>query len=67
MASQGRDRATAKLRRRACALLVVGLVLGLPAAASAQQEGFTPITPTKYGVPTIARSVTPAPFSWGSR
>jgi histidine ammonia-lyase len=47
MASQGRERTTAKLHRRACALLAVSLVLGLPAAASAQQEGFTPITPTK--------------------
>ena len=27
----------------------------------------TPITPTQYGAPRIARSVTPAPFIWGSR
>jgi histidine ammonia-lyase len=48
MASKRRERAIACTRRLGCALLVVGLVLGLPAAASAQQqEGFTPINPTK--------------------
>ena len=48
MASKGRERAIAYMRRLGCASLVVGLVLGLPAAANAQQqEGFTPINPTK--------------------
>src|SRR5919106_1186580 len=47
MASRGRVRAIAGMRRLGCALLIVGFVLGVPAAASAQQEGFTPINPTK--------------------
>src|SRR5918992_995166 len=47
MASKGRVRAIAGQRRLCCVLLIVGLVLGAPAAAGAQQEGFAPINPTK--------------------
>jgi len=47
MASEGRVRAIAGLRRLGCALMVVGFLLGVPAAAIAQQDGFTPINPTK--------------------
>lgn len=47
MASKGRVRAIAGQRRLCCVLLIVGLALGAPAAASAQQEGFAPINPTK--------------------
>jgi histidine ammonia-lyase len=47
MASEGRVRASAGMRRLGCALLVAGLVLAMPAAAAAQQDGFTPINPTK--------------------
>ena len=46
MACKGSLRAYA--RRFGCALLVVGFVLGAPAAAEAQQQdGFSPINPTK--------------------
>src|SRR5918996_120319 len=47
MASEGRVRAIAGIRRLGCALLVAGFVLVLPATANAQQDGFTPINPTK--------------------
>jgi histidine ammonia-lyase len=48
MASEGSVRAIGHVQRLGGALLVAGLLLCLPAVAGAQQqEGFTPINPTK--------------------